>query len=689
MSELLYEIGVEELPSGYINAAKDALREGVLSRLSGLGVTFGDVSAYATPRRLALSIKDLPDTRPQRSVKHYGPPAKAAFDSNNALTRAGLGFAKSKGVDPSLLKVEKTDKGDYLCVEIQEGGEPLRDILAETLSQVTLSLSFPKSMTWGGGGVSFARPIRWIVAVFGGQVVDTKIGGINAGAVTSGHRFMSSGQIGVTGREDYLSGLRENAVLADVEERKRTILAKAKAEAEKHGASLVEDDELLETVAYITEWPVPLWGAFDKEFLALPEELLVTTMKHHQKMFAVKGADGKVTNGFIGVSNTATPNADAIVAGYRRVLRARLSDAKFFFDEDRKKPIDYFNAKLKDAMYQKKLGTMADKAKRVTKLTEHIADAVAPESKTSAIRAAQLCKFDLTTQMVFEFPELQGVMGREYARHSGEPEEVCLAIYEHYLPKGAHDALPSTLAGSLVGVSDRMDSIVGCFGIGLVPTGAQDPFALRRNALGIIQIVFNRLARPVSLSALIDAAVAGYGGKLDTDPAEIKEKVLEFFAGRLKSLWMQGGAPHDVADAVLASGFDDLADANLKAGAMTELKKRDFFEPLAITFKRVANISGGHVAKAISTEFFEKAIEGELLGETIKAEGEVFPLIESREYLKALERISALRPVVDRFFDEVMVMAEDMKARDNRLSLLSRLSGLFGKIADFSKIVAG
>jgi glycyl-tRNA synthetase beta chain len=695
MSELLYEIGVEELPSGYIHPAAEALKEGVLSRLSSLGVTFGDVCVYATPRRLALSIKDLPDTRPQRSVKHYGPPAKAAYDSNGVLTKAGVGFAKSKGVDPSLLKKEKTEKGDYLCVEIQEGGEPLRDILAETLSQVTLSLSFPKSMTWGNGGVSFARPIRWIVAVFGGQTVDAKFGGVSAGAVTSGHRFMSSGQIGVTTREDYLSGLKQNSVIADVEERKQKILEQAKAQAEKHGASLVEDDELLETVAYITEWPVALWGSFDKEFLALPEELLVTTMKHHQKMFAVKGADGKVTNGFIGVSNTETPNADAIVAGYRRVLRARLSDAKFFFDEDRKKTIEHFNAKLKDAMYQKKLGTMADKAKRVTALAGHIADVVAPELKAVAVRAGQLCKFDLTTQMVFEFPELQGVMGREYARHSGEAEEVCLAIYEHYLPKGAGGELPSTTAGAIVGVADRMDSIVGCFGIGLVPTGAQDPFALRRNALGIIQIVFNKLARPVSLCALIDTAIVGYGGKLEIKPAEIKDKVLEFFAGRLKSLWTAGGAPQDVADAVLSSGFDDLADANQKIEALKFLQKemresdqqaKSTFWAIASTFKRVANITKDAVTGSIDESAFEKPIETELLAEIKKAETDVAPLTASRNYVEALKRIAALSPIVDRFFEDVMVMAEDEKVKNNRLSLLVRIREMTAGKYDFSKL---
>lgn len=732
MSELLYEIGVEELPSGYIHPAAESLKEGVLSRLSSLGVTFGDVAVYATPRRLALCIKDLPDTRPQRSVKHYGPPAKAAFDSNGALTRAGAGFAKSKGVDPSLLKVEKTEKGDYLCVEIQEGGEPLRDILAETLSQVTLSLSFPKSMTWGDGDVRFARPIRWIVAVFGGQTVDAKIGGINAGAVTSGHRFMSSGPIVVKTREDYLSSLRASFVIADAEERQRTILAQAKAQAQKHGASLVEDDGLLETVAYITEWPVPLWGSFDKEFLALPEELLVTTMKHHQKMFAVKGADGKVTNGFIGVSNTATPNADAIVAGYRRVLRARLSDAKFFFDEDRKKPVEYFNAKLKDAMYQKKLGTMADKAKRVTALAGHIAGLVAPEAKSAAVRAGQLCKFDLTTQMVFEFPELQGVMGREYARHSGEAEEVCLAIYEHYLPKGAGGELPSTLAGAIVAIADRADSIAGCFAIGLIPTGSQDPLGIRRAALGILQIVGKKLAGLNNLTWLFYQALEGYNeilGLSVDQKSDTTGKIQEFIKGLISrealrgftqeehdrlnraasggvanaelpvSIGMTGsvvsspqaGIPHDVISAVMETVKDeiDVSDIHKKMFALAELKTRDFFEPLAITFKRVANITKGHVLTTISPELFEKSIEGELLSEIEKAEGEVLPLIESKEYLKALERISALRPVVDRFFEDVMVMAEDAKVRDNRLSLLSRLSGLFGRIADFSKIVAG
>ena len=715
MSELLYEIGVEELPSGYIHPAVEALKEGVLSRLSGLGVTFGDVCVYATPRRLALSIKDLPDTRPHRSVKHYGPPAKAAYDANGALTRAGAGFAKSKGVDPSLLKVEKTEKGDYLCVEIQEGGEPLRDILAETLSQVTLSLAFPKSMTWGDGDVRFARPISWIVAVFGGQTVDAKVGGVGAGAVTLGHRFMSSGKIGVKTREDYLSGLLENSVIADVEKRKQKILEQAKAQAAKHGAQLVEDDELLETVAYITEWPVPLWGSFDKEFLALPEELLVTTMKHHQKMFAVKGADGKVTNGFIGVSNTATPNADAIVAGYRRVLRARLSDAKFFFDEDRKKPVEHFNAKLKDAMYQKKLGTMADKAKRVTALAGHIAGLVAPESKATAIRAGELCKFDLTTQMVFEFPELQGVMGREYARHSGEAEEVCLAIYEHYLPKGAGGELPSTTAGAIVAIADRADSIAGCFAIGLIPTGSQDPLGIRRAALGILQIVEKKLAGLNNLNAVLLKALNGYNeilGLTDEQEMEAAGKIREFIKGLISRSASvssqheqvyglggpeniesspQAGIPHDVINAVMETVKDeiDVSDIHKKMIALAELKTRDFFEPLAITFKRVANITKGHVPTTILPGLFEKDIEGELFFEIIKAEDEVSPLIQSREYLKALERISALRPVVDRFFDDVMVMADDAKVRDNRLSLLSRLSGLFGEIADFSKIVAG
>jgi len=688
MGEFLYEIGVEELPSGYIIPAMEALEKNIVKNLGDYGFAYSDVKTYSTPRRIAISITGLPDSRPAKKVKQFGPPAKAAFGADGKPTKAAEGFAKSKGVDISEVKVEKTDKGEYICVETEEGGERTADILASIMPKITLDLPFPKSMIWGKGGVRFARPIRWIVALFSGNVLPIEIDGIKSGNETRGHRFMGSSSISVSGKDDYLKKLKDNFVMADVAERKKTVLAMASKAAEDNGAALYEDDSLAATVTCLTEWPVGLWGSFDREFLALPEELLIASMKNHQKMFAVKGAGGRITNGFIGVSNTAVKDESVVVAGYRRVLRARLSDAKFFFDEDRKKPLSEFNAKLSSVVWHRKLGTVGEKVERIAKVAGWLADVVAPEKRPVAVQAAKLCKADLSTQMVYEFPELQGVMGREYAIHEGEPEEVALAIYEHYLPKGAGDALPSTIAGAVVGIADKVDTITGCFGVGLIPTSAQDPFALRRGTLGIIQIAFNKIDAPFSLSALIDCSIESYSGKLESKPADVKSGVLEFFAGRLKNLWTGEGIPYDVADAVLAAGFDDLADANRKVLAMAELKKRDFFDPLSITFKRVANITKEHKGGDVDHSLYEKEIEGKLVHEIEKTAAETKPLIESKRYLEALEKIASLRGSVDQFFNDVLVMAEDEKVRVNRLNILSKLSSQFLSIADFSKIVA-
>ncbi|MBI5814228.1 MAG: glycine--tRNA ligase subunit beta [Nitrospinae bacterium] len=689
MGELLYEIGVEELPSGYIIPAAEALLKQTTASLKELGLDGADIKSYSTPRRLAVSVIGLPDRRPAKKVKQYGPPAKAAFGPDGKPTKAAEGFAKSKGVDISAITVENTGKGEYICVETEEGGERTADLLKDILPKMTLALPFPKSMIWGAGDTRFARPVRWIVSVFGGEVIPVEVAGVKAVNVTRGHRFMGSQAIPVTGRADYVAKLKENFVVADVEERRQMAAKAASAAAQSNGAELYSDDELAMTVTCLTEWPVALWGEFDREFLALPEELLIASMKNHQKMFAAKGAGGRITNGFVGVSNMKSKDESVVTAGYRRVLRARLSDAKFFFDEDRKKPLSHFNEKLGGVVWQKKLGTMGEKVERITTVAGQLADRVAPEAKPAAVRAAALCKADLATQMVYEFPELQGVMGREYARHEGEPEDVAVAIYEHYLPKGAQDSVPATHAGAIVAIADKIDTIVGCFGVGLIPTSAADPFALRRSTLGIIQISFGGRGEPFSLAGLIDSSIASYAGKLESKPDEVKTAVLDFFAGRLKNLWTGDGIPHDVADAVLAAGFDDLADANLKARAMAELKKREFFAPLAITFKRVANITKGHAAGDVDNGLFEKDIEGRLVHEIGKAGKEVAPLLTSKKYLDALERIASLRGVVDEFFIEVLVMAEDEKVRTNRLNILAKLSAQFLKIADFSRITAG
>lgn len=687
MGELLFEIGVEEIPSNYIRPAVEALGRALSAKMADWGVPCGDIKLFATPRRLAVSAPGLPEKRPSYTAKVYGPPARAAFDSGGNPTKAAAGFAKSRGLDVSALKVEETGKGEYVYAESEEGGEPMAELLAAALPEIALGLPFPKSMVWGTGEVRFTRPIHWIVAVFDGAVIPTKVGGVDAGDTTRGHRFLGSRSITVTGRDDYEKKLFENHVMADIGQRKRAALEGAHKAAKANGAELLEDDELVETVAFLTEWPVPLWGSFDEEFLELPDELLIASMKAHQRMFAATGPDGKLTNGFVGVSNMVTKDDSVVVAGYRRVLRARLADAKFFFDEDRKRTLDHFAGKLDGVVYQKKLGTIGEKVERIENLAARLAEIISPDKKETVRRAAKLCKADLETLMVYEFPELQGVMGREYARYAGEPEEVCAAIYEHYLPRHAGDDLPSSDAGAIVGLADRLDTIVGCFGVGLEPTGATDPFALRRHTLGVIQIIFDK-NRSISLRQALDFAADQLKGKLEVEPPDTVSRVLSFFQGRLKNFWTGAGVSQDVAEAVLAAGFDDLADANARTLAMAELKKRDFFEPLAITFKRVANITKEHKPGEINESLFEADVEKNLLDEARAAEAEVAPLMEKKDYLAALERIASLRGVVDRFFDEVLVMAEDDAVRANRLSLLCRVSAMFVKIADFSKVVA-
>ncbi|HEB71692.1 MAG TPA: glycine--tRNA ligase subunit beta, partial [Nitrospirae bacterium] len=608
LKELLFEIGTEEIPSGYIKPAAQALKKSLAERLDSLNLSFTDIKTYSTPRRLAVSALNIPEKQEQRIVKSFGPPKKAAYAKDGSLTKAATGFAKSKGASVTDIKVEETAKGEYIYLEVVEGGAKTIDLLAKQLPELLLGLPFPKSMRWGGGDIKFTRPIHWITAVYGGELVRFSIGEISSGAVTRGHRFMGSTSIEIKGREDYLQKLEENFVIADLDYRKKTVLDTARALAEKNGAKLLEDDDLAETIACLTEWPVALWGGFDEKFLDLPDELLIASMKNHQKMFSVTGEDGKLINGFIGVSNMKVEDDKVVIAGYQRVLAARLADGKFFLDEDMKTSLDSFAKKLDKVVYHKKLGTVGEKVKRLTSLAVYLAEKIKPESIDKVKRTAELCKADLETLMVYEFPELQGVVGREYGLKAGEADDMCEAIYEHYMPRWSGDALPSSDIGAIVALADKIDTLVGCFGIGLIPTGTADPFALRRGALGVIQIIFEK-QYPLDLGDLFDKSISQFNGKLTSSPDETKDSLFSFFAGRIKNLWTGRGVPYDVADAVLAVGFDDLASAKLRCEAMAELKKRDFFEPLAVTFKRAGNITKGHAAANVDESLFEADAE--------------------------------------------------------------------------------
>ena len=687
MKELLFEIGMEEVPSGYLAPAAEALLASVKQRLDNLNLACAEPRCYATPRRLAVSFLDVPDRQPQRVARLYGPPKSAATAPDGSFTKAALGFAKSKGASPDALKIGSTDKGEYVYVEINEGGAATIDLLAAALPEIAAALPFPKAMLWVDGEFRFARPIHWIVALFGGEVIPLSLGGMAAGGATRGHRFMGGGPIPVTCRADYLARLRENHVIADMAERRAAALEEARAAAARHGAALVEDEDLANSVACLTEWPHALWGSFAPEYLELPAELLTASMKNHQRMFSAAGPEGKLTNGFIGVSNMIVQDDAVVVAGYRRVLAARLADAKFFFDADRKKRLEDFAARLDGVVYQKKLGTVGEKIARFSALAGHIAAAVKPELAAEVARVARLCKADLETQMVYEFPELQGVMGREYARHQGEPEPVCLAIHEHYKPRFSGDSVAAGHSGAIVGLADRLDTLAGCFGVGLAPTGAADPFALRRAALGVIQTIIEKDYR-LNLAGLLDFAFDQLAGKIESPPEGVRAQLLDFFAARLKNLWTAQGAPPDVVDATLAAGFNDLAAARMRLDAMTELKKRDFFEPLATTFKRAANITRGHPGGAVNPALFEADAERELSAAIAGIASDVSALLERRAYLAALEKIAGLRGAVDRLFDSVMVMADDPAVRENRLNLLASLTALFGTIADFSRVEA-
>ena len=622
MKELLFEIGMEEVPSGYLAPAAEALLASVKQRLDNLNLACAEPRCYATPRRLAVSFLDVPDRQPQRVARLYGPPKSAATAPDGSFTKAALGFAKSKGASPDALKIGSTDKGEYVYVEINEGGAATIDLLAAALPEIAAALPFPKSMRW-----------------------------------------------------------------ADMAERRAAALEEARAAAARHGAALVEDEDLANSVACLTEWPHALWGSFAPEYLELPAELLTASMKNHQRMFSAAGPEGKLTNGFIGVSNMIVQDDAVVVAGYRRVLAARLADAKFFFDADRKKRLEDFAARLDGVVYQKKLGTVGEKIARFSALAGHIAAAVKPELAAEVARVARLCKADLETQMVYEFPELQGVMGREYARHQGEPEPVCLAIHEHYKPRFSGDSVAAGHSGAIVGLADRLDTLAGCFGVGLAPTGAADPFALRRAALGVIQTIIEKDYR-LNLAGLLDFAFDQLAGKIESPPEGVRAQLLDFFAARLKNLWTAQGAPPDVVDATLAAGFNDLAAARMRLDAMTELKKRDFFEPLATTFKRAANITRGHPGGAVNPALFEADAERELSAAIAGIASDVSALLERRAYLAALEKIAGLRGAVDRLFDSVMVMADDPAVRENRLNLLASLTALFGTIADFSRVEA-
>lgn len=684
--ELLLEIGVEEIPSSYIPGALGELAEGAKKLFQEQRILFSNLRTLATPRRLTLYVEEMEESQQPLTRTVVGPPKGTAFDAEGLPTKAALGFARAQGLPVEKLQVRRLERGEHLVAVIEERGQKTFELLPELLPRLFLSLSFPKAMRWGEGNLRFVRPIRWLLALFGGRMVPFEIDGIKGSNKTYGHRFMSPGPLWVRSFEEYLEKLEEEFVIVDPGKRREMVTRLATEAAEKVGGRPVLEKDLVETVTNLVEYPSAVCGSFAKEYLILPREVIMTPMRRHQRYFPVVDAAGKLLPFFVAITNIRSKEMAVIREGNERVLRARLSDANFFYQDDRRVLLADRVPQLKQIIFHERLGTLHDKIERLQELVAFLAEKVDPSLVEPARRAAYLSKTDLLTTMVKEFPELQGIMGREYALLSGGPPEVAQAIEEHYLPRFTGDRMPASVLGLLLAIADRADSLAGCFGIGLIPTGSEDPYALRRASLGTLQILLEK-DLPIRLSDIVGKALNLVWPRITRPVDEVEKELLEFFRTRLHGILVERGIPGDLADAVLSVDFDDVFDAGKRAEALRVFRKEPDFNELSIAFKRVANIIPKDLTAEVSPRLFTEGAERALHGEAVRLKNAVNGLLTRKDYLGALRRIATLKPIVDMFFEEVLVNVEEEEVRTNRHALLKEVADLFGKIADFRKIV--
>ncbi len=718
--DLFLEIGTEEIPAKFIPNALESMQGLLKKTLEENRIGFKDIRTIGTPRRLVLAVQGLDEKQADTVVEATGPARRAAFDEHGNPTRAAEGFAKSQGVNVKDLKIIQTPKGEYISARKEVKGEKTKDILREILPNLITAIPFPKSMRWGDGDVHFARPIRWIVALFGKEVIPFKVGNIKSGAASCGHRFMKPQPFKITGIKDYLKKTKAAYVIVDPEERKRLIQKGIEKEAKAVKGIVVQDNGLLDEVANLVEYPIALCGSFDKEFLCLPKDVVINAMREHQRYFSVVDKNGNLLPYFITIANTKAKDAKVVIKGNERVLKARLSDAKFYFDKDIKIQLTERVDQLRGVVFQAKLGTSYEKVERFTELAVFIGEILdqcepfRPEEKVEEFlgedynpkafdsfsigpklfnkmvigRAAMLCKADLTSGMVGEFPKLQGVMGMEYALISGECTDVARAICEHYMPTQAGEKVSVGIPGAVISIADKMDTICGCFSIGLMPTGATDPYALRRQALGIIAIIIEK-GFPMAIDKIIDKSVALLNSKLTRTPSDIKKDVLEFFKERLRNQLLSEDYSYDTVDAVLSAPWYDINDAVKRVKALEEFKKNPACAALVIAFKRVSNILKGFEFKEEKPDIalFEEITEKGLFETIERIAPDIKRYWKEGDYGKAFETLSSLKGTIDTFFDKVMVMVEDEKLQRDRLVSRNTVRNLSYRIADMSKMI--
>ena len=686
-AELLLEIGTEEIPSDYLeNGLKELNRLAELYLKDNRIEIEGGLHTYGTPRRLVLVGKAIADTQEDTIQEITGPPQKAAFDKQGNPTKAAFGFAKKQGVSVDELQLLETPKGVYLHIKRKMPGRHTITILSEVLPKLIANIPWPKSMRWGSEAFSFVRPIHWVLALFNGNIIPFEVAGITSGTQTRGHRFMAPQSMKIEDLEDYLQKMNESFIIIDQKEREDRV-EEAVITAAKPVSSLpVIDPELLFTVTNMVEFPSAICGGFDKAFLAIPDPVLITAMKEHQRYFSVRDQEGNLMPNFVAVNNTIARDESIVRKGHERVLQARLADANFFFNEDRKRLLEDRLEDLKTVIYQAELGTSFDKVQRFTRLAEDLAEQIIPERIHDVGLVAKLCKCDLVTEIVMEFPSLQGVMGKEYARLDGYPEDICLAISDHYLPIQAESQLPESLIGSIVGIADRLDTIVGFFSMGLEPDGTADPYALRRQALAIIRIVRDKKIA-ISFHDFIHKSSSILNETISFDQKEVEDAVSNFIKNRFKNLLLSKGITQDFIEAVISIDFNFLHQVEKKIEALQ--KFRDIsknFETLAIAFKRIMNIGKGfEETYSVNPDLFEHKSEEGLWKEFQLVKDEAKREIDRENYFEALSIISRIIKPVDEFFSKVMVMVEDKRVKENRLGILKNLQEFFLQVGDFSK----
>jgi glycyl-tRNA synthetase beta chain len=698
--ELLFEVGCEEIPAGMLGRATDDLKAGLEKQLAVESLVDGVVvEAFSTPRRLVLWARGLPARQADVVNELIGPPKSVAYDSVGAPTRAAVSFAEKQSVALHEVYLVQTPKGEYLAAKQIKRGRATEFILADALPRILHDLYWPKTMTWTSlSGARFIRPIRWIVGLLDGKPLKFSYGGIAASDITRGHRFHGSSAIRVKMFADYEKSLRANGVIVRPSERQEKIERELAVLTKKGSYRIHEDSELLKLVTYLNEFPSVIEGHFAPAFLNLPDEILVTVMRGHQKYFAVEKRGGELAPHFLAVINLAKDPRGLVRSGHERVLKARFADAQFFWESDQKCRLADYLPKLERVTYESRLGSYRDKVERIRSLARWLCEqwynlGMAQAHVSDADRAAELAKCDLATEMVREFPELQGVVGGLYAKAQGEPDEISDAVYDHYRPVGLDEPIPRNLIGCAVALADKLDSIVGCFAVGVVPTGSSDPFALRRSGLGIVKIILEKKL-PLSLSLTIGAAAKALQAnppKRQITPEQQKQ-VLEFLLERAKFVFREKESlSYDEVNAVFRAGADDLVDARRRLEALRAIRKSKNFEPLAVSFKRIrkilekASLPAGETQQ-VQADLFEGDAERALHSSMHAAIPRVNEQKRAGKYKDALEVIAALRPDVDRFFEQVMVMAEDAAVRRNRLALLSEVLREFTTIADFSEM---